>query len=175
MLVNRPKKEEPVPEDLLKNSQGQALWGRCISIFMAGSAGLLVGLGDRSSVWKRRFAGLLFCTPHAYRPWTCLASRSKKDVRVSRRGIHGLMDGQLIYLKQGPGAFIYSTVGGGWLAGQGGDLYSGGVAVWRLQNGELASSWLSYRLAEGHSPPHFFKLSWGRCSSLSLEQSLAGD
>ena len=28
------------------------------------------------------------------------------------------MDGQLIYLKQGPGAFIYSTVCGEWLAGR---------------------------------------------------------
>ena len=66
----------------------------------------------------------MFCTPHAYKPYICLASRSKKEARVSRRDIHGLMDGQLIYLKQGPGTFINSTVCGRWLAGQGGDLYS---------------------------------------------------
>ena len=86
--------------------------------------------------------------------YSCLASRSKKEARVSRRDIHGLMDGQLIYLKQGPGTFIYSTVCGRWLAGQGGDLYSWGVGVWRLPHGELTSGWLiSYQLAEGHPSP----------------------
>lgn len=137
---------------------------------MDGSAGFLVALGDRSSLWKRRVAGLFFCTPHAHKPCICLASRSKKEARVSCRDIHGLMDGQLVYLKQGPGAFIYSTVCGRWLAGQGGDLYSWGVGVWRLPHGEMTSGWLvHYQLAEGHTPHHFLnKLSRQRCSNLKF-------
>lgn len=73
---------------------------------------------------KRRVAGLFFCTPHAYKP--CILPGFKVQERgQSQLQRHPWFDGWAACISEtGPGAFIYSTVCGRWLAGQGGDLYS---------------------------------------------------
>ena len=45
----------------------------------------------------------LGCTPQAYKACACLASRPKKEDRVSRREISSLVDGKLTCLRRGPG------------------------------------------------------------------------
>lgn len=61
--------------------------------------------------------------PHAYKPCICFFQGPRKGQSQLQR--HPWFDGWAARpLKQGPGAFIYSTVCGRWLAGQGGDLYS---------------------------------------------------
>ena len=47
---------------------------------------------------------LLGCTPRAYKPCTCPASRLKKGPRVGDRAINDLMDEGLTRLKRGPEA-----------------------------------------------------------------------
>ena len=50
---------------------------------------------SESEIWVCTLARLLGCTAQTYKPCTRPPSRSKKEPRVSSRGIGGLMDGGL--------------------------------------------------------------------------------
>ena len=113
---------------------------------------------------------LLDCTPQACKDYTCLASRPKKEPRVSDRDIDGLMDRGTLYVWSEVLEW-HCTLCGRWWAGHDGSLLSWEkeeVTSYRGNWVRLAHG-LPGKLAEGHAPHYLFdKLSWWRCSDLKV-------